>query len=67
MSVAEVRRGLDEMRKKWKYKKASSFFICDMLCNNMTLQEFGYQFVMGHHHKRHNKSQKGLIFHLKHV
>ena len=60
MSVAEVRRGLDIMRKKWKHRETHPFYICDPIFNTMTLQEFGYNFVMGHHHKRHNKSHKGL-------
>ena len=58
MSVAEVRRGLDSMRKKWKSRETTPFYICDTIFNDMTMQEFGYKFVMGHHHKRHNKSLK---------
>jgi hypothetical protein len=60
MSVAEVRRGLEQMRCKWRSREEEPFFVCDTIFNGMTMQDFGYRFVMGHHHKRHNKSHKVL-------
>jgi hypothetical protein len=59
MSVAEVRRGLDVMRRMWRERTpAEPFFLCDPLFNDMQVQEFTFRFVMGHHYKRHNKSRK---------
>lgn len=59
ISVAEVRRGLDNMRRLWKTRSDSQpFFLSEMLFNGMNVQEFAFQFVMGHHHKRHNKSKR---------
>ena len=59
MSVADVRRGLDYMRRKWKLRGSDNpFYICDTIFNDMSMQEFGFRFVMGHHHKRHNKSRR---------
>lgn len=59
MSVTEVRRGLELFRRKWKERNASdgSFFLCEPVLNNMTLEEFAFKFVVGHHHKR--KSRDG--------
>lgn len=59
MTVAEVRRGLDSMRRKWKCRGMDDpFYVSEIILNNMTMQEFGFKFVMGHHYKRHNKSKK---------
>jgi hypothetical protein len=58
MSVAEVRKSLAFMRKEWaKHSCVLPFFPCQHLPNtNMPVSEFAFRFVMGHHHKRHQKS-----------
>jgi hypothetical protein len=59
MSVAEVRRGLDYMRKRWReHSLEEPFYLSEVLFNGMQIQQFAFMFVMGHHHKRHNKSRR---------
>ena len=58
MSVAEVRKSLAYMRKEWsRHTHVLPFFPCQPLPNtNMVVSDFAFRFVMGHHHKRHQKS-----------
>lgn len=58
MSVAEVRKALAFMRKGWsKHSRVQPFFPCQALPNtNMVVSDFAFRFVMGHHHKRHQKT-----------
>ena len=59
MTVGEVRRGLDMIRRRWRERTPEQpFFISDMLCNNYTMEQFAFLFVMGHHYKRHNKEEE---------
>lgn len=59
MSVGEVRKGLDYMRKRWKdQNRDEPFFIDEEMPNGMVMQDFALQFVMGHHYKRHNKQRR---------
>jgi hypothetical protein len=59
MSVGEVRRGLDHMRKRWRDQtKDEPFFIDEEMPNGMRMQDFALLFVMGHHYKRHNKQRR---------
>ena len=57
MSVAEVRKALSFMRKEWSHHShVLPFFSCQQLPNtNLTVSDFAFRFVMGHHHKRHQK------------
>jgi hypothetical protein len=56
MTVGEVRRGLDMIRRRWRERTPEQpFYISDMLCHGYTMEEFAFRFVMGHHYKRHNK------------
>lgn len=56
MSVAEVRKALQQIRDRWKHHSPDSlFFPSDLLFNNMTMQEFAYKFVLGHVERRHHK------------
>ena len=57
MSVAEVRKALSHMRREWqKHSCVRPFFPCHTLpTSEMTISEFAFRFVMGHHHKRHQK------------
>lgn len=58
MSVAEVRKALSYMRKEWsRHSCVMPFFTSQELPNsNMSVAEFSFRFVMGHHHKRHQKN-----------
>lgn len=57
MTVAEVRKALAHMRKEWsRHSSVHPFFPCQpMPSTTMTVSEFAFRFVMGHHHKRHQK------------
>ena len=56
MTVAEVRKYLNECRKKHNSQSNKApMFITDVLSNGMTVQEFALKFQQGHHQKRHNK------------
>lgn len=60
MSVTEVRKCLDFMRKRFREKDvATPFLISESLpCTSVAMDEFAVSFVMGHHFKRHNKHSK---------
>ena len=58
MSVAEVRKALSFMRKEWnKHSHVHPFYPCQILpeSDDLSISEFSFRFVMGHHHKRHHK------------
>jgi hypothetical protein len=63
MSVAEVRRALSTMRKSWeecsgdKGSKKPFYMTSDPIVRGLSVQEFSYMFVRGHHTKRLNKSK----------
>lgn len=57
MSVADVRKALSNMRKEWqKHNYVQPFFPSKQLTDNMSVSEFAFKFVMGHHAKRHAKN-----------
>ena len=57
MSVADVRKALSNMRKEWqKHNSVQPFFPSKALTNDLTISEFAFKFVMGHHAKRHAKN-----------
>ncbi len=56
MTVGEVRKNLDAMRRQWVNANSESFFITDTLSHeSMSIQTFALLFVKGQHQKRHNK------------
>lgn len=56
MSVADVRKALALMRKEWtNHTFVQPFFPSKKLIDDMTIAEFAFRFVMGHHAKRHAK------------
>jgi len=57
MSVAEVRKSLAFIRKEWSaHSGVHPFYPSNTLVgSNMTISEFAFRFVMGHHEKRHHK------------
>tara|TARA_B100000482_G_C12612127_1_gene299496 strand:+ start:1540 stop:1779 length:240 start_codon:yes stop_codon:yes gene_type:complete len=57
MSVADVRKALSLMRKEWnKHSCVRPFFPSEKITDSLTVSEFAFKFVMGHHAKRHSKS-----------
>lgn len=58
MSVADVRKSLSFVRKEWqRHSSVMPFFTSQLLpSTQFTISEFTFLFVMGHHHKRHQKS-----------
>ena len=57
MSVAEVRRALDIVRKGWSDDEAP-FHLTAPLFNGMSQQQFCTELTLGHHTKRHAKSKR---------
>lgn len=57
MTVTEVRRGLELFRRKWRERnqEGCSFYLCEQVLHDMTLEDFAFKFVVGHHHKRKNR------------
>ena len=57
MSVADVRKALALMRKEWyKHSSVQPFFPSKLLTDKLTMADFAFKFVMGHHEKRHQKN-----------
>lgn len=57
MSVANVRRALSQMRTLWnEHTPDNPLNITLQIFNGMTIAHFAMLFVMGHHSKRHNKT-----------
>ena len=60
MTVTEVRRDLDALRKYWSFCEAHHHDLDDafrLSTEKYDIQTFCFKFVMGHHMKRHNKSK----------
>ena len=56
MSVADVRKSLACMRKEWsKHECVQPFFPSKKITEELTISNFAFKFVMGHHAKRHQK------------
>jgi len=56
-SVAAVRKTLNEMRKIWSlHSDNDPVYLTQVLGNGMTVEEFCFKFVLGHHSKRASKS-----------
>lgn len=59
MAVSEVRKCLHCVRGAWdEHSPSSSIRLATPLPNGMTISEFCFVFVIGHHTKRHIKSKK---------
>lgn len=55
LTVSEVRRGLDTVRKLWNQTPAE-FHLLALAFGDRSVQQFCYEFVLGNHIKRHAKS-----------
>ena len=52
LSVAEVRRVLDTIRRGWAGRAEARFELSAHAINEMTVQDFALAFVMGHQRRR---------------
>ena len=60
MTVAEVRKQLDKLRKQWDRRSyGSPFFLCNNLPADIAVDEFSTDYVMGQHQKRQRKKKSG--------
>ena len=59
LSIAEVRKGLDQIRQSWANRDEEPFrpHTMSIQSYNVTAQEFCLRFVLGQHLKRFNKSK----------
>lgn len=58
-TVAEVRKGLGQMRKRWRGRsETSTFCFSQPLLKGMTVEQFATAFLQGQHLKRCNKGKK---------
>jgi hypothetical protein len=56
MSVGEVRKNLDVVRKRWRQQSGETpFFLTDPVAGGFTVETFALKFLLGHHFKRHQK------------
>ena len=55
MTVADVRKSLSTMRKEWASHSCVDPFFPSKKLSDLTIAEFAFKFVMGHHAKRHAK------------
>jgi hypothetical protein len=55
LTVADVRRCLDRVRKSWSELDQAHFSLLTPVDDTLTIQEFCFRFVLGHHRKRHAK------------
>lgn len=58
MTVGEVRRNLDVVRRRWRDMDEHAFFITDPLTAELQVQQFTLKFVRGHHFKRHQRQNE---------
>jgi hypothetical protein len=60
LTVADVRRNLDMLRRRWKQQEAGeTFYLTDPLGNGFTADTFAVKFIIGHHFKRHHNTKSG--------
>lgn len=58
-TVAEVRKGLGQMRKRWRARsECNPFCFSQPLLKGMTVEQFATAFLQGQHLKRCNKGKK---------
>lgn len=58
-TVAEVRKGLSQMRKRWRMRNERNVYCFSQpLLRGMTAEEFATAFLQGQHLKRCNKGRK---------
>ena len=56
MSVPQVRRALAIIRARWcEHTPVTMMRLSDELVGDCTIGEFAFNFVLGHHHKRHKR------------
>ena len=56
MSVPHVRRALSTLRIHWAENTPVNMMrLSNELIEGMTIGQFAYNFVLGHHHKRHKR------------
>ena len=59
MTVANVRKALSALRQDWKQQSwHAPFDSMTIVHGDMTYERFAYNFLLGHHIKRHQKSKK---------
>lgn len=59
MTVAEVRRGLAQIRQAWEaHCPERPLFGSDTLFNGMTFEHFAFEVTLSQHKKRHQKSAR---------
>tara|TARA_Y100000389_G_scaffold198558_1_gene235295 strand:- start:1783 stop:2040 length:258 start_codon:yes stop_codon:yes gene_type:complete len=59
MTVANVRKALAALRQDWKNQSwEAPFDPTTVVHEDMTYERFAYNFLLGHHMKRHQKSKK---------
>lgn len=58
MSVADIRKALSQLRRMWaNHSTIEPIYTSTVLIGTMSTAEFCFQFVMGHHAKRHQKAR----------
>ena len=59
ISVASVRKALAVMRELWdKNEPNNPIYLCSKVHEDMSLEEFSFKFILGHHVKRTSKDKK---------
>ena len=58
LSVAEVRRVLDAIRKSWSDREADPFELSAHAIGDLDVQSFALAFVVGQHQKRHARKRR---------
>jgi len=53
LTVPEVRRGLDLVRRAWGERAEVPFELSAPSVGDLTVQDFCFQFLLGQHRKRH--------------
>lgn len=58
LSVAQVRRVLDTIRRSWGDRDETPFELSAHAIEDMNVQQFALAFVIGHHQKRHARKRQ---------
>jgi len=57
MTVADIRKALSKLRRDWSdHSQIHPIYTSTTLTHDMSMSEFCFRFVMGHHAKRHQKT-----------
>lgn len=57
LTVTQVRKGLDTIRKMWN-STPEDFLLSEVAYGERSVQQFCFDFVLGNHIKRHQKSSR---------